>query len=284
MEECHSNCKILCISIDGINVGSSQLSNNKQMVDDRVKNNPNIKFVFINIKSFMDEFNSFKPARLVTETERLIYTLSTKICRALIDSEINPMNVMIVNYVKFRNAIEGRKEDLIQVSLPHVLLTAFEPYGYGDSVYDWFGYFYNLSLKHFIYKTKLISLPPTVFTLFLYKVLNLMRQNKLNNLYDATPDPQMFSIAFFSFFKSIYPISFVPFQVKNSIVDNNFTYSVANFLDNDPRQLVTNHKLISSGGSERNSGQRQNKNTFNNKTKKLANRPGSCRTTKKHYK
>jgi len=152
MEVCNPKCKILCISIDSIN--ANQLTYNKTIVDNRISNNPNINFVFINIRDFLDEFVSFQPLRAVSETQRLNYTLSNKLCRALVEAEIDPMNVMIVNYVKFRNAIKNTKDDIIENSMPIVLLNAFDPYGYGNSVYDWFGYFINLwsdiDLKRYI--------------------------------------------------------------------------------------------------------------------------------------
>lgn len=282
MEHCNPKCKILCISIDGINTTSNQLADNVQIVNDRIATNQNIDFVFINIKNFMDEFGSFQPARSVAETQRLNYTISDKICRALIDSKIDPMNVMIVNYVKFRNAIENSKDDVIEKALPLVLLDVFDSHGYGNSVYDWFGYFINLNLKGFIYKIKfaLNEKNKQAYQMFLFHIFKLMQMSKINTLYDSTP--QLFSPLYFHFFKYIYPISSVPlhYGLKNSNIDNNFTYSLSNFLDNDTRALPAWLQTATSGGKKNNSKTKnKNKYKLKNKTKRLENKRKKNRKT-----
>jgi hypothetical protein len=248
MRTCQSPCKILCISIDSINTDTNQLNYNQQIVNNRIGNDQNIDFVFINIKQFMDLFNSFNIQRLVSETERLNYTLATKLCKALVDDEINPMNVMIVNFIKFRT--EGRKEQLIQSAISRNLISTFESCGYGNSVYDWIGYFYNLNFKGFIYKTQLLTnyTPSNIFNLFLNKIFSLMSSSKLHSLYDLSPS--MLSKVYYNILKSIYPISHIPLQsqnLKNLEIDNNFTYSISNFLEIDARQESKLNTIMSGG-------------------------------------
>ena len=248
MRTCQSPCKILCISIDSINSETSQHNHNTQLVDNRLENDPNIDFVFINIKQFMDLFNSFNLKRLVIETERLNYTLATKLCNALVEDEINPNNVMIANYIKFRT--ENRKEQLIQSAISKNLINVFESCGYGNSVYDWIGYFYNLKLKGFIYKTKLLTKEATsgIFNLFLNKLSTLIQTSKFTSLYDL--HPSILSVAYYNILKHIYPITNIPLELKdlkNLEIDNSFTYSIANFIENDTRSESKLNTIMSGG-------------------------------------
>ena len=287
METCQSPCKILCISIDSINTDTIQLNFNKQIVDNRLENDQQIDFIFINIKQFMDLFNSFNIQRLVSETERLNYTLSNKLCKALVDDEINPMNVMIVNYIKFRT--EGRKEQLIQSAISRNLLSTFELCGYGNSVYDWIGYFYNLNLKGFIYKTKILTNEKKsgIFNLFLNKIFSLMSSSKLHSLYDLSPS--MLSNVYFNILKFIYPISHIPLQsqnLKNLEIDNNFTYSIFNFLENDTRS-ESKLNTIMSGGTNRispNVKNRRRRTTMRLKSKKRNSKNIKRKITRKNKK
>jgi len=121
-----------------------------------------------------------------------------------------------------------------------------------------------------------------VYPLFLAHIFNIMqRSSKINTLYDAKP--QLFSTVFFHFLKYIYPISSIPLQnheLTNKNVNNNFTFSVFNFLDRDTRALPARFQDIS-GGKKNNL---KNKSRLKNKTRRLKNNRKKHRKTIKKNK
>jgi hypothetical protein len=269
MDACkRSKCKILCIAIDGFN--ETQLRENKNIINNRIKHQAKTDFMIINIKELLELFQGLRGIKTIQENERFTYTLLNKIGRSLQDFEINPMNVMIANYVKFRSPTE--KETLLENAIPQVFIRALDPLGYGSSCYDWMGYTLGNSVKSIIYNTKLVTEEKykLLFNVFFQKFSQLISKKQIRTLFDLTPTimpPLVFSIL-----KFMYPLSQVPSEVtlKHSDVTNHFTYSLSNFLNKDTRSIASQNQISIGGSIRKNKKNKTRKNTkkiFNNRTR-----------------
>jgi hypothetical protein len=227
------DCKILCISIDQFT--PTQLEYNKRRINGNIEGT-NIDFYIINIKSI---FTIPFKRDLKFENLNFTYTLLNKIATSLQISNISPENLMVVNYIKFRNAERGSDQKSIEWSIPIQMLCSFGSHGYENSLYDWFGYVLNLKLQNFIYKTKLILIEDIKA---LFTGMGFLSHTKINQLL-VSQNLSLYQIknslsaVAQRFLKFIYPI-YIHSEDERSLInrdftvkpDNNFTYSVADLV------------------------------------------------------